>query len=673
MYVTILGWKSSGLRCPDMVMSFEAASNKHQINLVQMPNGTGKSTIIELINAALVNEAFSKQKVRDLQKTDKSDDQGYFILDMGLRVDKDSNIENITYQIDFDFANCQASYSTLRDSKVGLEKGWNPPSSLKPFLNNRCVEVFVFKGDRAENLINRERNDAEASISAFFGLSEIAVLMDMVENDFSTRQKSKIGAHTDQGLQQKSTIIINWEKQLEKLQKERSGLITEQALLDSAYENKRQQMQRALDADHEKNIKLIVYLDEHKAAVRRLSLASTEALSALRNPLFVSRRIGSKLILLKQNLDMMKLPGTSGEFFQELSQNDICVCDRVMDEVAKMAVLRNASSFLSDNHVMIVNGIKRDVSRLEDKAEFQRGSNPFVELKCANDELHLAEQNYRRHFNKIRDEGTNEHRTALLEWQELIEKKALNQKEIDILDGEGPLTTDQASSGKCENCKSIPTVKRVISKRQGELAESNQSAEEFKCMKKLVRILESVKTKSLKKLSIELRDRSNEKLRRILVEGTQLEIVSIDKNITIGFAGKSQSRASGGQEVSIAYSFATSILERSGAQFPLIVDHPVTALQASARRVMGETISGICHQFIGFIIDTERADFLPSLERNADSLNLTTVFKNVKGNEPYLSSLPLDTSKYTTSEDGIVCKDVEFFKNFSDLHIEKVR
>jgi hypothetical protein len=167
---------------------------------------------------------------------------------------------------------------------------------------------------------------------------------------------------------------------------------------------------------------------------------------------------------------------------------------------------------------------------------------------------------------------------------------------------------------------------------------------------------------------VELKDSSNKKLQKILPEGTRLEIISIDKNIKIGFTDIQQSRASGGQEVSIAYSFATSILERSGAQFPLIVDHPVTALQESARREMGQTISTICHQFVGFVIDTEKIGFLPSLKNKAKSLNLTTIFRNIKGNEPYLDLLPADTSKFVKSKNAVICKDEKFFDSFRDLN-----
>ena len=47
----ILGWEAKGLRCPDGKIDLCKDGSK-KINLIQMPNGTGKSTYLELIRGA---------------------------------------------------------------------------------------------------------------------------------------------------------------------------------------------------------------------------------------------------------------------------------------------------------------------------------------------------------------------------------------------------------------------------------------------------------------------------------------------------------------------------------------------------------------------------------------------------------------------------------------------
>ena len=225
----------------------------------------------------------------------------------------------------------------------------------------------------------------------------------------------------------------------------------------------------------------------------------------------------------------------------------------------------------------------------------------------------------------------------------------------------------QASSGNPEQCKKIPIVEKVIEVRQKELAEISNTVQEFEAKEKLKHILKKSSEIALSNIKHELKEKSNVKLKRILPDGTPLEILSIDKNIQLGFQGKQQASASGGQNVSVAYSFATSILERSGAQFPLIVDHPVTALQVSARRGLGQKLAEICHQFVGFVIDTERDGFVDALSNTGEEVNYITLFKKISGNQPYIDQLPDNKELVFESENGIVCTDREFFNNFTDL------
>ena len=51
----ILGWKSIGFRCPDHEVRLTKNDNAavHRISLIQMPNGTGKTTTLTLLRNAL--------------------------------------------------------------------------------------------------------------------------------------------------------------------------------------------------------------------------------------------------------------------------------------------------------------------------------------------------------------------------------------------------------------------------------------------------------------------------------------------------------------------------------------------------------------------------------------------------------------------------------------------
>ena len=51
----ILGWKAQGLRCPDHEIScVDSSGNPYPVSLIQMPNGTGKTTTLDLLRAGPV-------------------------------------------------------------------------------------------------------------------------------------------------------------------------------------------------------------------------------------------------------------------------------------------------------------------------------------------------------------------------------------------------------------------------------------------------------------------------------------------------------------------------------------------------------------------------------------------------------------------------------------------
>ena len=143
MQINILGWKADGLRCPDHEVNFSANREAKPINLMCMPNGTGKTTIIELIEAALTGNAeeFDKNKIKQFQNKSRSD--GSFVLRMSL-VEEDSKEKIINFTLDFDFKEGTVTNQTLADETRGIENGWNPPAILRPFLVANCIKVFIF-------------------------------------------------------------------------------------------------------------------------------------------------------------------------------------------------------------------------------------------------------------------------------------------------------------------------------------------------------------------------------------------------------------------------------------------------------------------------------------------------------------------------------------------------
>jgi hypothetical protein len=69
----ILGWEATGLRCPDhKVNCSREEDSPYAVSLIQMPNGTGKTTTLTLLRAALSgrlpDEESSPESVRAFRK-----------------------------------------------------------------------------------------------------------------------------------------------------------------------------------------------------------------------------------------------------------------------------------------------------------------------------------------------------------------------------------------------------------------------------------------------------------------------------------------------------------------------------------------------------------------------------------------------------------------------------
>ena len=65
MRILFQGWKSKGLNCPDMDVSVGGDRTNPRVTLIQMPNGTGKTTTLaHRVAHLLVNGADPRHRSR---------------------------------------------------------------------------------------------------------------------------------------------------------------------------------------------------------------------------------------------------------------------------------------------------------------------------------------------------------------------------------------------------------------------------------------------------------------------------------------------------------------------------------------------------------------------------------------------------------------------------------
>ena len=68
----------------------------------------------------------------------------------------------------------------------------------------------------------------------------------------------------------------------------------------------------------------------------KLSEISAKVMQAMRSPCALHEQFGASLKALKAHLDRLKLPeNTSAQFFQELLEEENCICGRELNEAAR--------------------------------------------------------------------------------------------------------------------------------------------------------------------------------------------------------------------------------------------------------------------------------------------------------------------------------------------------
>ena len=137
--IRILSWSATGFRCPDYNVSLKNGDSPYHVSLIQMPNGTGKTTTLSLLRAALSGqgEHWKPQDVAALKRDGDENSSGEFWVKLQF------GHKEITFELIADFQTNKISYRTsvsnLGDNsepESGMEMGHCPPRQLRPFLRS---------------------------------------------------------------------------------------------------------------------------------------------------------------------------------------------------------------------------------------------------------------------------------------------------------------------------------------------------------------------------------------------------------------------------------------------------------------------------------------------------------------------------------------------------------
>jgi len=646
--VQILGWEAKGLRCPDHQVSFtDRASKVFPISLLQMPNGTGKTTTLELLRAALSGAAednWDGDKIRSLKKRGNRSGRGMF------RVILSYNSQRLTITLNFDFEDGSLKYATTLPS--GMRAGFHPPRELKKFLRPEFVRFFVFDGELAEQLLSREHTDAQTVIEDLFQLKTFSSIASHV-GAYWERQTDGRGATEDRGLSRRRNRVASLRSRIKLLKREQLKVQKQFEKVSSDLREKEDSFRTALAQQGEIREKLRQAENDFMAAKAAVRESAQSLLARMRSPQNISAVFAKQMLALKENLDRVKLPeSTAREFFEELAEEEACICGRELDEATRRMIRERASRYLGSNDVALLNAIKGDVGDFV-------GPNPEEHETALIEEVNELVDNCRieQEARTARDEIQNEgiaNDPALEKVRGEIEEL---QDLIISLRGEIERFDDPTETAGDEDTYGIRVLERRLKDAENKLAEVTHTLTLKQKRDVLIRLLEVAQQKAREGISSEISKDANLRIAE-LMPNNAIRIDRVDRSLRL----HDQEGGSVGETLSVAYAFLATLFNRTEHKLPFIVDSPANPIDLRVRAKVAELIPRLTGQFIAFTISSERQGFLTPLEREAKNrIQYITLFR--KGATD-LDATALESGQAEETTDGLCVFGRPFFTQF---------
>jgi hypothetical protein len=574
--------------------------NPHHISLVQMPNGTGKTTTMNLIRTLLLGREMDQEEVRSFQPSDFDAIEGAF------EVDFVSSGDPFTLRLELDYEVGDHSYRHIKPKEVGGGEmaGHFLPNELNNIITEDFVDLFVFNGELTEDFIETGSDEAENALKIVNFLNRLENQKEQIEQVVQDRQEDA-NVTTEKGYHNIQSRLETTEEKLDDLQERREDLEEEiedhQEEIDEL-EDRRQEILAENEEQLEKDKRLEGEIQNLK---NELENKTQELLDTMRKPSRLDKDLNDDMEKLLENMNIMQLPkSTSQEFFTELSESGTCICGRDIEEEHEHNILDNADKFLSEQDIGVLNSLKDNLRSIPDYESFE---DTFEELEDKRGELKQAEEERARL--DLDDPNLNE------KLDNIIEKIEEEERERDDKQEELRRLTSNDKNEQQEFGldwkNNIPLCKRKREQRKEELRKASGTVNFGKKADILEDIFDDFIDKCLESLKEKQIEETNEKLERILGL-SKVQVEDIDNSIKI----EGRDDISEGQALSIAYAYLSTLFEDSALDVPFVIDSPAVSIDYEKRAEVAPIISDLFDQLIIFVISPERRSFVDELESN---------------------------------------------------------
>lgn len=647
--IFLAGWEVEGLRCPDHKVSFEQAPERvYPVSLLQMPNGTGKTTTLSLLRTALSgsadNGSWSPAQVRALSK--RGNENGTGIFRVTLLVDG----RRVTISLNFDFDQGTITYNTTVPS--GMKTGFSPPPSIEKFLVPQFVNFFVFDGELAEHLLSREYTDAQSVIENLFQLSLFSDAIGAIGQYYDAKTADR-SATEERGLARRRNRVHALRERLARMTAEKEVVSRKYEETRKTLARTKTKFQAALEQQREHGKKVHAAQIELTASESAVKSLSSEVLRNLRDPQALAGSFGAEMMHLKLSLDRVKLPeSTAKEFFEELAQEEKCVCGRDLNDEYRQIIRERAKHYLGSDDVAFLNAMKSDVASSVglDSLVHERNLDVLIERLLS---AIRREDECRTAYNLLKSEAVAADPT-LQEPQSEIDRL---ERELTALDSDRQRYDSLDESEGDDRTFGVRVLQRRLDDAERMLAEITHTIDLRRQRDILIRIMENAQQKARTGISEEICHEANTRIGEVMPDNA-IRIQRVDRCLVL----EGQEAGSAGETLSVAYAFLATLFNRVEHQLPFIVDSPANPIDLRIRAKIAELIPKLTRQFVAFTISSERQGFVGPLETALDGrIQFLTLFRS--GAADLEREAERETDVVRTG-DGLLVSGRDFFSHF---------
>ncbi|WP_207462160.1 hypothetical protein [Azospirillum sp. SYSU D00513] len=654
--VRLLGWKAAGLRCPDHEISLARTDGRpHHVSLVQMPNGTGKTTTLELLRAAFSGPGAWVDPDAVTEFAPRGSVGGRGAFEVRLLVDD----RRFTIEMGLDFENRRAEFRTTWTSSV--PRFQRPPSLLR-VLTPEFAPFFVFDGELAHALLDPRKTRAREALEVQFQLSSLNQFRKLMDRywDDKTRNSTTKG---DKGLTQRRNKLNELSQRRDRLTVEKAELTKRLAVQKAKRDKLEAEYKAHFDQDSQAQEERKRLDEELKRASGNLGTLLANALTDARKPQNLSPRFTAGLQALRDNLDKLKLPESAAkEFFDELAHDTHCVCGEEMTDDRRGAILARRDSYLGKEDMGVLNAIKgaiKDTAGDQPSSYREAFDKQLARLRDAVRERDLV-QGELDALEKRRLEGGDAELSAMkARLEELNGALAKDAARLATIDADD-------DSGHGEDTESLKALAKKI-KRAGDLvAEATETRDIRLKTTILKKLITGAVAEATNRIAKQLVDATNARLESILTR-SPLRVADVRDSVVLD----GQSRGSPGQTLALGYAFLLGLFDAGQVSLPFIVDSPTGALDKNVRREIAELLPSISQQLVAFTTSSEYEQFVPVLDRAArGDVQYLTMFRLNDATQPLLAGVEPDAVRL--SANGVLITSKSFFEGFdSEAYGEK--